>query len=59
MLNVPAYRTEARLTKKGPATAVVRVGPKGGKRTVAVYTSRGVAVHVRDMLNFNAPGFEV
>lgn len=59
MQNPPEYRAEPRLTKKGPATAVIRVGQKGGKRVVAVYTSRAVAVHIRDMLNANAPGFEV
>lgn len=59
MQNPPEYRTETRMTKKGPATAVVRVGQKGGRRIVAVYTSRAVAIHVRDMLNTNAPGFEV
>jgi hypothetical protein len=58
MSNTPEYRTEARLTKNGPATAVVRTGPKGGISTVAVYTTRAVAVDVRNVLNLNAR-FEV
>lgn len=38
------------VTPQGGLFAVVRTGPQGGKRTVAVYTDSDTAKRVRDAL---------
>lgn len=51
MKKLPKYRVEPRLTKRGPAFAVLRTGVRGGDRVVAVYDSQLTAIRVASMLD--------
>lgn len=54
MSNKPTYHTEPRLAGGAPAYAVVRTGPKGGKRTVEVYDSALAADRIVTALNLRS-----
>ncbi len=51
----PNYYPERRLTRAGAATAVMRLGPKGGTKVIGVYREHSAALRVLAVLNSNAP----